>query len=603
MKILGISAYYHNSAASLIIDGNIIAHAAEERFSRIKNDGGFPKKAIDFCLKQANIEAQDLDEIVYYTNPGLVASRIFENIKYANKNNKLLENILFRTEKRLWIKNEFCEIYKCLGKNNRIKIVDHHISHAASAFFPSPFNEAIIVTIDGVGEKNTLTIGTGKGNKLQLYKSIDYPHSLGLFYSALSWFCGFKVNSGEYKFMGLAPYGMPIYKDLILNNLIKCNDDGSFKLNLEYYDFYNGNEIINRAKFEQLFKIKRRNVGGEINQVYVDIASSAQAVLEEILLKIVKYAKDEYGKNINSLVLAGGVALNCVANGKIANSGIFDHVWIQPLADDSGGALGAALFTYYELTNAQRIPNDNYMQGTFLGPCYSENEILDAVVGSQCKITRYDSDDRLEQKIGELIANEKIVAIFCGRMEAGPRALGNRSILADSTSEKMQSIMNLKIKKRESFRPFAPMVMDEYFDNYFYRSEAAEYSYMTFTTKIKDNKRIPFTINRNDSDEQELDIIKLVNEPRSCVPAITHVDYSARVQTVKKESNKFIWGIINSFNSIKNCPVIINTSFNVRGEPIVCSPTDAYNCFENTNIDVLVMENYLIEKMEKNNEN
>ena len=602
MKVLGISAYYHNSAAALVEDGKIIAMAAEERFSRKKNDGGFPKNAIDYCLSEGGVSANELDEIVYYSEPEMVVNRFWNDLICSKDDAKTIINgSLDRIEKRLWIANEFEQIYHSLGKNNRFRVIRHHLSHAASAFYPSPFEDAIILTIDGVGEWDTLTIGQGKGNRIALYESIHYPHSLGMFYSALAWFCGFKVNSGEYKFMGLAPYGRPIYKDKIYNNLIKCNKDGSFELNLDYYDFYKGGEIINRAKFEKLFGVKKRDIDDDILQVYVDIAASTQAVIEEIVLKIVSFAKSKYGADIDSLVLAGGVALNCVLNGKIAESQIFKHIWIQPASDDAGGALGAALYVYYELTNAPRIASQSLMQGTFLGVKYSNKMIYDCLVKQEVpeELVFVDNEKTLAEIIAKYISQKKVVGLFQGRMEAGPRALGNRSILADPTSEDMQSILNLKIKKRESFRPFAPMIMEEYFDEYFEKASASDYSYMTFTTKINQNKRIDFSLPHMKNKRDKVDIIKLVNQVRSNVPAITHVDYSARVQVVRKEESPLVWNIINEFKQITGCPVIVNTSFNVRGEPIVCSPLDAYKCFRNTDMDVLVMGSYVIEKEQK----
>ena len=603
MKVLGISAYYHNSAAALVEDGKIIAMASEERFSRKKNDGGFPKHAIDYCLSEAGINANELDEIVYYSEPEMIVNRFWNDLVCSKDDAKtIMAGSLDRIEKRLWIANEFEKIYHSLGKNNRFRVVRHHLSHAASAFYPSPFEDAIMLTMDGVGEWDTLTIGQGKGNRIALYESIHYPHSLGMFYSALAWFCGFKVNSGEYKFMGLAPYGNPIYKEKIYDNLIKCNKDGSFELNLDYYDFYKGGEIINRAKFENLFGVKKRDIDDDILQVHVDIAASAQAVIEEIVLRIVSFAKSKYGADIDSLVLAGGVALNCVANGKIAESQIFKHIWIQPASDDAGGALGAALYVYYELTNAPRIVSQSIMQGTFLGPRYSNKMIYDCLSEQEIpeEIIFVDNEKELAGIIAKYISQKKVVGLFQGRMEAGPRALGNRSILADPTSEDMQSILNLKIKKRESFRPFAPMIMEEHFEEYFEKASAADYSYMTFTTKINKNKRLDFSLPHMKNKTDKVDIIKLVNQVRSDVPAITHVDYSARVQVIRKDETPLVWNIINEFNQITGCSVIVNTSFNVRGEPIVCSPLDAYKCFRNTDMDVLVLGAYVIEKERKN---
>lgn len=594
MYILGISAYFHNSAAAIILDGKILAQVSEERFTRIKNDGSFPKHSIDYCLQAANIKASDLDEIVYYSDPGLIIRRFWNNI-VSIKNNKLdlYSNSIKRLEERFWIQNTFIKYYSTLGKNNRIRVVKHHISHASSAFFPSPFDKAVILTMDGIGELESLTIGRGTGNKIELFESICYPHSLGLFYSALSYFCGFKVNSGEYKFMGLAPYGKPIYKDVILNNLINVKEDGSFRLNLKYYSFYEGHEIINIIEFEKLFGIKKRNVDDIICQRYIDIAASAQAALEEIVLKIVNHIKIVYGEGYDNLVLAGGVALNCVCNGLIARSKIFDNVWVQPISDDAGGALGAALFVYYEFGNA-RIPKKDSMQSTFLGPCYSNNQIKSELVGILSKMAFYESDDELCNAIAELIVKKNVVGIFRGRLEAGPRALGHRSIIADPRPKEMQSVINLKIKRRESFRPFAPIIMEEFYDEYF--ETVSNNSFMTYTTFLKEKWRHDFIQCNVENDQSEVDLIGIVNQPKSCFPAITHVNYSARVQTVNSNSNAFSWKILKAFYDKTGCPMLVNTSFNVRGEPIVCSIKDAYNCFLNTEMDALVIGNYLIIK-------
>ena len=594
MNILGISAYFHNSAAALVTDGRIVAQVSEERFTRVKNDGGFPQNAIDFCLEAGKIKADDLDEIVFYTDPGLIVSRFWNNALSVKKDlEQLYLNTIRRVEERLWIQNTFCKYYHVLGKNHHMRVVRHHISHAASAFYPSPFRKAVILTMDGVGEWESLTIGRGDNEKIELLESIHYPHSLGLFYSALSYFCGFKVNSGEYKFMGLAPYGKSKYKELILENLIHVKEDGSFSLNLAYYSFYKGDEIINRSAFERLFGIRKREVDDVIRQTYVDIAASTQAVLEEIVLKIVAHAKKAYGSDIDNLVLAGGVALNCVCNGKIARSRIFDNIWVQPASDDAGGALGAALFVYYEL-GGKRIPDRNAMYGTFLGPDYSDEKIRIELSDITEKMTYYESDAELIRKMADLLAQKKVIGLFRGKMEAGPRALGHRSIIADPSSDEMQSVINLKIKKRESFRPFAPVVMEEFYDEYF--ESVADNSYMTYTTYLKADKRLHFSIHEAENDDDTVDLIKVVNQPKSDVPAITHVDYSARVQTVNHENNPFIWNVLKEFNARKGCPMLVNTSFNVRGEPIVCTPKEAYSCFLTTEMDVLVIGNFIIEK-------
>lgn len=562
MTILGISAYYHDSSACIIQDGKIIAAAQEERFSRIKHDSSYPHQAIKYCLQEAG--NPKIDKTVFYENPILKYDRVQKNLYSFPQTYSKFKTALDAQQKRI-------------EETKHMEYVDHHTSHAASAFYPSPFEDAVIVTIDGVGEWNTTTICNGVKNKIHKITSLDYPNSLGLLYSAFTYFCGFKVNNGEYKLMGLAPYGKPTYYDKIVNNLIDIKADGSFALNLDYFGFHNSDVIINK-KFEKLFGLPKRSEDSDITKEYTNIAASIQMVTEKIVFNICKYAQTITGQS--NLCLAGGVALNCVSNGKLQKSGLFKNIWIQPASGDAGGALGAALHYYYSKGHKRTI-SSNTMQSAYLGPSY-DNEVLDFLKTNNISYSKLSIP-----KVAGYLANEKVVGWFQGRMEFGPRALGHRSILGDARSSKMQSIMNLKIKFRESFRPFAPIVLKEDCENYF--DLDTESPYMLLVSKV--SKKI-LKQNRKPS---TFDVIKHVNIERSSLPAITHVDNSARVQTVDKNNDK-LYSLLKAFKKKTDTGVLINTSFNVRGEPIVCTPVDAYNCFKNSGMDYLVLGNYVIGK-------
>ena len=562
MIILGISAYYHDSSACIIKDGNIIAAAQEERFSRIKHDSSYPHKAIEYCIQEAG--NPPVDKYVFYENPELKYDRVYKNLcSFPQSYSKFKKSIQSQKDR--------------ISKTSHMEYVDHHKSHAASAFYPSPFQKSAIVTIDGVGEWSTTTISSGFKNVISPITSLDYPDSLGLLYSAFTYFCGFRVNNGEYKLMGLAPYGEPTYYRKIIDNLIDIRPDGSFALNLEYFGFYNSDVIINK-RFEKLFGFPRREQESELTKEYANIAASIQKVTEEVVFNICRYAKNITG--YKNLCLAGGVALNCVANGKIQKSGLFDNIWIQPAAGDAGGALGAALHYYYSIGN-ERTVSPNSMQSTYLGPNY-DHGILDFLRSNDIKYSKMSIEEVAAQ-----LSNEKVVGWFQGRMEFGPRALGHRSILGDARSSKMQSIMNLKIKFRESFRPFAPIVLQEDCNQYF--DLDVESPYMLLVSQVKKG------ILKEHQRPESFDLIKDVNIERSELPAITHVDNSARVQTVD-ENNDLLYDLLKSFKKITGVGVLINTSFNVRGEPIVCTPEDAYNCFKNSGMDYLVLGEYMIEK-------
>ena len=562
MTILGISAYYHDSSACIIQDGNIIAAAQEERFSRIKHDSSYPHQAIEYCLQEAG--NPKIDKTVFYENPILKYDRVQKNLYSFPQTYSKFKTALDAQKKRI-------------NETSHMEYVDHHISHAASAFYPSPFEDAVIVTIDGVGEWNTTTICNGVKNKIHKITSLDYPNSLGLLYSAFTYFCGFKVNNGEYKLMGLAPYGKPTYYDKIVNNLIDIKSDGSFALNLDYFGFHNSDVIINK-KFEKLFGLPKRSEDSDITKEYTNIAASIQMVTEKIVFNICKYAQTITGQP--NLCLAGGVALNCVSNGKLQKSELFKNIWIQPASGDAGGALGAALHYYYSKGH-KRIISNNTMQSGYLGPSY-DNEVLDFLKTNNISYSKLSIP-----KVAGYLANEKVVGWYQGRMEFGPRALGHRSILGDARSSKMQSIMNLKIKFRESFRPFAPIVLKEDCKNYF--DLDTESPYMLLVSKV--SKKIL----KQNKKPSTFDVIKHVNIERSSLPAITHVDNSARVQTVDKNNDK-LYSLLKSFKKKTDTGVLINTSFNVRGEPIVCTPADAYNCFKNSGMDYLVLGNYVIGK-------
>jgi carbamoyltransferase len=591
-SILGISAFYHDSAAAIIVDGNIIAAAQEERFSRKKHDASYPSNAIKYVLEESKLDLDKIDHIVFFEKPFLKFERLLETyMAFAPRGFKS-----FSLSMPLWLREKLFQkkfLFDKLKEQdskfkdiNKIKFSEHHYSHAASAFYPSPFDEAVILTLDGVGEWATTTVAIGKKNKLEIIKEIHFPHSLGLLYSAFTYYTGFKVNSGEYKLMGLAPYGKPIYKDVIKEKLLDLKNDGSFKLNMKYFNYATGLTMTNN-KFSKLFGYPVRDPKKDLlTQFHMDIAASTQAVAEEIILKIIKNIFQEY--KIKNLCLAGGVALNCVANGKIHNEKIFDNIWIQPAAGDAGGSLGAALAYWYHELDKPRIEFSDQMKGSYLGPKFKNETIEKKLKSLKANYKKHSPKDIISLTANEL-ASEKTVGWFQGRMEFGPRALGGRSILADPRSEKMQKELNLKIKFRESFRPFAPSVLREDLNEWFELDDDSPY--MLLVSEVKKDKQIKM----KKEDENLFGIDKL-NIKRSSIPAITHVDYSARIQTVHKETNPRYYDLIKEFKKITNCPVLVNTSFNVRGEPIVCSVEDAFNCFMGTNLDILVIENFILYK-------
>lgn len=597
MIVLGISALYHDSAAALIKDGEIIAAVQEERFSRKKHDLNMPEKAIQYCLEEANITAQEVDYVVYYDNPLLTMERFLKNVLALGSDSRVLleKSAESMFGSKMWIHKKLRAIMGRLGIENKLLVSNHHISHAASAFYPSPFEEAAFITFDGVGEWATTTIGYGKGNKIKILKEIDYPHSLGLLYSAFTYFCGFKVNSGDYKLMGLAPYGEPIYYELIKEKIIDIKEDGSYHLNLEYFDFYRNDVMTNNA-FAELFGGPKREQESEITKREMDMAASVQKVVEEIVIKTARYAKEQTG--MCNLVMAGGVALNCVANGKLLEEKIFDNIWIQPAAGDAGGALGAALYTYYQKANVDRsVTEKDSQKGSYLGPEFSDEEIRKYLDENNYVYHCYTAEEK-NQVVAQLLSQEKIIGLCNGRMEFGPRALGNRSIIGDARSIKMQSQMNLKIKYRESFRPFAPSVLEEDADEYF-ELRGKDSPYMLLCASVKKDRQLPFDMKSFYRNDGKMDLLPIVNMARSDIPAVTHVDYSARVQTVNKERNPEYYGIIQEFKKLTRFGVIVNTSFNVRGEPIVCTPKDAYECFMRTEMDALVFGNIVLLKEEQ----
>ena len=594
-SILGISAFYHDSAASLIVNGKIISAAQEERFSRIKHDASFPTNTINFILKTNKIKLSEIDYIVFFEKPFLKFERLLETyLAFSPKGFKSfsLSMPIWLREKLFQKKFLFDKLKNLDEKFNdisKIKFSEHHFSHAASAFYPSPFKEAVIVTLDGVGEWATSTISIGKENELKIIKEIHFPHSLGLLYSAFTYYTGFKVNSGEYKLMGLAPYGKPIYKKLILEKLIDIKEDGSFKLDMSYFNYATGLTMTNK-KFSKLFDNPVRDSNKEkLSQFHMDIAASIQAVTEEVVLKISKSIANEF--KIKNLCLAGGVALNCVANGKIIKEKIFENIWVQPAAGDAGGSLGAALAFWYTELKKPRNEFKDQMRGSYLGPKFSDQEIENSLNNLKAKFSKFDSKQLVEITAKEL-SQSKTVGWFQGSMEFGPRALGCRSVLADPRSEKMQKELNLKIKFRESFRPFAPSILREDLNEWF--DFDSDSPYMLFVSEVKKNKQIEMK-----ESEKNLFGIDKLNIKRSIIPAITHVDYSARIQTVHKETNPKYYDLILEFKKITNCPILVNTSFNVRGEPIVCSIEDAFNCFMGTNLDILVIEDFILYKDEQ----
>jgi len=586
MLILGISAFYHDSATCLIQDGEIIAAAQEERFTRIKHDSSFPQNAIHFCLNYGKISSDNLDYIAFYDKPFIKFDRILETyLSFAPKGlTSFLEAMPVWLKQKLFIKASIGEKLNCQCK---VIFPEHHESHAASAFFPSPYKEAAIITFDGVGEWATTSFGIGKENKIKILEELHFPHSLGLLYSAFSYYLGFKVNSGEYKMMGLAPYGKPKYRDLIFSELIDLKTDGSFRLNMKYFGYCSSLKMIN-AKFEALFGLPARKPENKLEQKHMDIARSIQEVTEEIMLLIAQHAHKVTGQE--NLCLAGGVALNCVSNGRLLREGPFKNIWIQPAAGDAGGALGAALFVWYQYLGNSRVANnkEDFQKGSFLGPQYSDDEIEKYLIEKQINYKKMHPSELLS-KVADLIIDQKVVGWFQGRMEFGPRALGARSILGDPRSPKMQGIINLKIKFRESFRPFAPSILRDNVADYF--ENDIDSPYMLLTVNVKSEKRIKIS-----PEEDKLEGIEKLNIIRSEIPAVTHVDYSARIQTVSENINPLFYGLLKVFNEKCNCSLMINTSFNVRGEPIVCTPEDAYRCFMNTNMDCLVLGSFILEK-------
>ena len=597
MYILGISAFYHDSAACLVKDGEIIAAAQEERFTRKKHDSGFPHHAIKFCLKYARINNEKIENVVFYEKPFMKFERLLETyLAFAPKGFKS-----FARAMPLWIKDKLFqksaivkELNATLGSEvnwrERLLFSEHHLSHAASAFYASPFERAAVLTLDGVGEWTTTSLAVGKGSELKVLKEINFPHSLGLLYSAFTYYTGFKVNSGEYKVMGLAPYGEPRYADLIKENLIIVADDGSFQLDMSYFDFATGLTMTNK-KFDILFDGPRRTSETKLTQREMDLAASIQKVTEDIVIKLAKGIAKETGER--NLCLAGGVALNCVANGILLREKIFDNIWIQPAAGDAGGALGAALSAFYLHNNKKRTISSkrDAMKGAYLGPEFSDAEIEAELKACDAVYKKF-SENELIEKVATALAEERAVGWMQGRMEFGPRALGGRSIIADPRSPFMQKRLNLKVKYRESFRPFAPSVLNEEVNKWF--EHDIESPYMLLVADVKKDKRRAMTL-----EEETLFGIDKLNVPRSSIPAITHVDYSARIQTVHMDTNPLYHAVISKFKEKTGYPIIINTSFNVRGEPIICTPTDAFKCFMGTELDVLAVGNYLLIKEEQ----
>ncbi|MDR2833866.1 MAG: hypothetical protein LBV67_09130, partial [Streptococcaceae bacterium] len=582
MKILGISALYHDSAAALVCGGEIIAAAQEERFTRKKHDPEIPTNAINYCLREAKLLPEQLDAVVYYDSPLLTLDRFLKNLIMVKGNKDVddLINLSFDQmfEKRIWVHEHIKTTLKpFFEKGNRLLVANHHISHAASAFYPSPFKNAAIITLDGVGEWATTTIGRGSGNRIELLQEINYPDSLGLLYSALSYFCGFKVNSGEYKFMGLAPYGVPTFYDTIMKNLVDVKPDGSYKLNLDYFDYHNGRSMVSE-KFTSLFNGPKREFESDITKREVDIAASTQKVLEKVLILMARHAKKLTGEK--NLVLAGGVALNCVANGKLMQENIFDKIWVQPAAGDAGGALGAALYASFSQFGVERrVETRGLQKGSYLGPCFSSDEIKKYLDENHCVYREYNNISTQYSDLAIYLSEKNVIGFFNGRMEFGPRALGGRSIIADPRDSEMQSKLNLKIKYRESFRPFAPSILAEKISDYF--DMDYESPYMLFVADVIESRRKTFDIQAHITQEH-VNLLPIVNIERSDIPAVTHVDFSARVQSVHKEDSPSYHRLITEFEKVTGCGVIVNTSFNVRGEPIVCTPEEAYLCFMRT---------------------
>ena len=593
--IVGISAFYHDSAAALVLDGQIVAAAQEERFTRIKHDAAFPTHAINYCLRQGELSADDVDYVAFYDKPLTKFERLLETyLAYVPAGFRS-----FRLAMPLWLKDKLHmrrTLRGGLGSPSRTRLIftDHHESHAASAFFPSPFEQAAILTLDGVGEWSTATFGVGEGNRIRLVDHISFPHSLGLLYSAFTYYCGFKVNSGEYKLMGLAPYGRPIYRDLILEQLVDLKPDGSFWLDMAYFNYCQGLTMTNR-RFHRLFGGPPRAPESPLEQRHMDLAASIQAVTEEAILRIGRHVSQRTG--MKHLVLAGGVALNCVANGRLLREGDFDDLWIQPAAGDAGGALGAALFVWHQLLDNPRRPDGHdTQQGSFLGPSFTTDQIERSLAVHGASGQRFAHESDLLDQVASLLADGKIIGWFQGRMEFGPRSLGARSILGDPRSPAMQATMNLKIKFRESFRPFAPAVLRERASEWFDLGPDHESPYMLLVAPVLEHRRVSVDADNLRVMERDPDLRRRVNVVRSEIPAVTHVDYSARIQTVDERRNPRFYRLLEAFDRLTGCPVLVNTSFNVRGEPIVCTPEDAYRCFLATDMDALVLEDILIVK-------
>ena len=593
MNILGISAYYHDSAACLVQDGRIVAAAQEERFTRTKHDYRFPQRAIDYCLKEGGITAGQLDHVAFYDKPLLKFERLLETyLAFAPAGlRSFLEALPLWMKQKLHLPREMDRGLKGQYKGRYI-FTEHHESHAASAFFPSPFEEAAILTLDGVGEWATASYGHGSGNKIDITHEMHFPHSLGLLYTAFTYYCGFKANSGEYKLMGLAPYGEPKYRNVILKEILDLKPDGSIWMNMKYFNYCQGLTMTSEA-FHDLFGGPPRKPESKLTQRDMDIAASIQWVTEEVMLRAARHVHKETGSK--NLCLAGGVALNCVGNGRILREGPFENIWIQPAAGDAGGALGAAIFVWHQLLNNPRSVNKDLdsQQGSLLGPAFSDNETMRFLDRVGARYHRFADENELVERICDALAGEKVIGHMAGRMEFGPRALGCRSIIGDARSTSMQSVMNLKIKFRESFRPFAPCVLRENVHEYFNMRPNEDSPYMLLVAPVREEKRVPL----NGSDR--LFGIDQLKQIRSVVPAITHVDYSARVQTVDPVRHPRMHRIMKRFREKTGCPVIINTSFNVRSEPIVCTPEDAYRCFMACNMDVLVVDNYVMYKDEQ----
>lgn len=590
MRILGISAFYHDSAACLIQDGQVVAAAQEERFTRRRHDSAFPREAVAFCLKQGGLLPEELDAVAFYDKPLLKFDRILEtHLAWAPQGLKsFMMAVPVWLAEKLWMPSV---ISKEVGSGIPLLFAEHHESHGASAFFPSPFESAAVLTVDGVGEWATSSYGVGRGNKVEMLKEMHFPHSLGLLYSAFTYFTGFKVNSGEYKVMGLAPYGQPKYAQAIFDHLIDLKDDGSFAMNQEYFDYCAGLRMTG-PKMEPLFGGPPRKPESKLTQREMDLAASVQAVTEEIILRMARHIRRETGER--HLCLAGGVALNCVANGKLLRTGIFDDIYIQPAAGDAGGALGAALSAYHHYHDKPRVTvqGTDWQRGSYLGPEYSDDEAASAISQFGAKSTLHASDETMCSEVARLMTEGKVVGWFQGRMEFGPRALGARSIIGDARSPEMQKIMNLKIKFRESFRPFAPAVLAEKVSEWFDHDRSSPY--MLIVADVLEKHRRQLT----EADDALWGIDKL-NVPRSTIPAVTHVDYSARLQTVHADTNPIFHRLLSEFDRRTGCPVVVNTSFNVRGEPIVENPAQAYTCFMRTEMDVLVLGRHVLLKSEQ----